>query len=354
MNYKILVVDDEAANLRLLERLFRHQFNVFTASSGAEALEILKLHDVALIITDQRMPEMTGVEFLKLTSELRPNTIRIILTGYTDVHALIEAINSGVVYKYVTKPWVNEDLQQTVVKALEHYETVKAHYELARQNKRLQLSLKTTLESFVNMAVQMLRLKSPDLPDHCRRTRDYAVEVGRQMGFDQHDLEQLSLAAYLHEVANIGIPNQILGKAKELTAEERQFVKQRFERELQILANVPDLEDIDLVIRYQHENYDGSGFLAGLCGEQIPLHSRIIAVANKYDEMVGLGQLPDASKGKAVDFLKAETYKKFDPEIVKVFCQLDSVRQNTDAAFLAAGNRMMNGRESLLRQEQLI
>jgi response regulator RpfG family c-di-GMP phosphodiesterase len=349
MNYKILVVDDEAANLRLLERLFRHKFNVFTALSGAEALEILKLHDVALIITDQRMPEMTGVEFLKLTSELRPNTIRIILTGYTDVHALIEAINSGVVYKYVTKPWVNEDLQQTVVKALEHYETVKCHHELNRQNKRLQLNLKTTLESFVKMAVQLLRLRSPKLPDHCHRTRGYAVAIGRRLAFDWQDLEQLSLAAYLHEVANVSIPDHILFKTTELTIEERQFVKQRFERELQILASVPDLEDIDLVIRYQHENYDGSGFPAGLCGEQIPLHSRIMAVANKYDELIGLGHLQDQSKSRALDYLKSETYKRFDPEIVKILCELESNNQNNEVT-----EKALVEKEDFVQQKQFI
>jgi DNA-binding NtrC family response regulator len=136
MSYKILIVDDEAANLRLLERLFRNQFTVFLASSGAEALEILKLHDVALIISDQRMSEMTGVEFLQLAAEMRPQTVRIILTGYTDINSLIEAINSGVVYKYVTKPWVNEDLQLTVVKALQHYETIKRNNLLDRLNDR--------------------------------------------------------------------------------------------------------------------------------------------------------------------------------------------------------------------------
>src|SRR5687767_320647 len=125
MSYKILIVDDEAANLRMLERLFRQEYSVITATSGAEALELLRLHDAALIISDQRMPSMTGIEFLKRSAEMRPHTVRIILTGYTDVNALVEAINSGVVYKYVTKPWVNEDLQLTVKRALQHYETLK-------------------------------------------------------------------------------------------------------------------------------------------------------------------------------------------------------------------------------------
>ena len=137
MSYKILVVDDEPANLRTLSRLFREDFEVFTATSGVEALELLKQHDVALLITDQRMPGMTGIELLKNTVSIRPRMVRIILTGYTDVDALVEAINCGQVYRYVAKPWSNDDLRLTVRRALEHYETNKKSYELELTNRRL-------------------------------------------------------------------------------------------------------------------------------------------------------------------------------------------------------------------------
>ena len=137
MKRKIIIVDDEPANLRVLERLFRNEYEVMTAESGAEALRLLQQHDVALIITDQRMPNMTGIELLKQTASLRPQLVRIILTGYTDVETLVEAINSGLVYKYVTKPWNNDELRLTISRALEHYETAKAHHELEMTNQRL-------------------------------------------------------------------------------------------------------------------------------------------------------------------------------------------------------------------------
>jgi two-component system sensor histidine kinase/response regulator len=137
MSNKILIVDDETANLRALERLFRDDYEVLTAGSGAQALELLGQHDVAVLITDQRMPEMTGIELLKKTVPLRPRMVRIILTGYTDVTALVEAINCGQVYRYVGKPWNNEELKLTVKRALEHYETNKKGYELTLTNERL-------------------------------------------------------------------------------------------------------------------------------------------------------------------------------------------------------------------------
>lgn len=142
MRYKILIVDDEASNLRALERLFRTEYDVLTAGSGADALSLLEHHDMALLIADQRMPEMSGVELMQRTARLRPHMVRILLTGYTDVDSLIEAINTGHVYKYITKPWNNDDLLLTVARALEHYETLKSRHNLQMINERLRARLR--------------------------------------------------------------------------------------------------------------------------------------------------------------------------------------------------------------------
>jgi len=131
---KILVVDDEPDNLDLLYRTFYQEFIVLRAESGTAALEILAREgDVAVIISDQRMPGMSGTEFLSLTATQYPDTIRIILTGYTDVEDLVEAINSGKVFKYVTKPWEAEALQALVRQALDTHNVLKTRtQELCR------------------------------------------------------------------------------------------------------------------------------------------------------------------------------------------------------------------------------
>ena len=141
MNYKVMIVDDEPANLRLLERLFRQDYTVIVSESGEEALRLLAQHDVALLITDQRMPNMTGIELLNQTETLRPHMVRMILTGYTDVGTLVEAINGGLVYKYLTKPWSNEDLRLSVSRALQHYEANRTRHELEMKNQRLSARL---------------------------------------------------------------------------------------------------------------------------------------------------------------------------------------------------------------------
>jgi response regulator RpfG family c-di-GMP phosphodiesterase len=146
MNYKIMIVDDEPANLRTLERLFRPDYQVVTAPSGAEALALLEQHDIALLLSDQRMPAMTGVELMIKTVAIRPHMVKILLTGYTDVGALIDALNSGLVYRYLTKPWNNDELRLTVSRALEHYEMMKSKHLLGMENQRLRARLREISE----------------------------------------------------------------------------------------------------------------------------------------------------------------------------------------------------------------
>lgn len=117
---KILVVDDEPDNLDLLYRTFYREYKVLRATNGPAALELLANEgDISVIISDQRMPMMSGTEFLSLTATQYPDIIRIILTGYTDVEDLVEAINAGKVFKYVTKPWEAEELKAVVRQALD-------------------------------------------------------------------------------------------------------------------------------------------------------------------------------------------------------------------------------------------
>jgi CheY-like chemotaxis protein len=127
---KMLVVDDEPDNLDLLYRTFRRDFRVFKADSGISALEVLSEEgEVAVIISDQRMPEMKGTEFLSKTVPDFPDTVRIILTGFTDVEDLVDAINSGQVYKYITKPWDPNELKVVVDRAAETYDLLKQRTE---------------------------------------------------------------------------------------------------------------------------------------------------------------------------------------------------------------------------------
>ncbi|QQS53077.1 MAG: sigma-54-dependent Fis family transcriptional regulator [Candidatus Competibacteraceae bacterium] len=137
--HALLIVDDEQEILRSLTLTFSGDYEVFTVSNGTEALALLARRDIALIIADQRMPEMTGVELLERTIEIKPNAIRMILTGYTDTAALVRAINQGHIYQYINKPWDRRELKLTVKLALERY-------DLAMENQRLLKELQVANE----------------------------------------------------------------------------------------------------------------------------------------------------------------------------------------------------------------
>lgn len=122
MKHTILAVDDEPANLRMLERLFHHEYKVLTATSGEQALDLLREADVSLIITDQRMPGMSETDLLRLSLASHPYAVKIILTGYTDIEALIDAINTSRVHKFVSKPWDPLTLREIVREAVESFQ----------------------------------------------------------------------------------------------------------------------------------------------------------------------------------------------------------------------------------------
>jgi signal transduction histidine kinase len=162
MKHTILCVDDEVDNVDALERLFRAKYKVLKATSGLEALKILDKNRVTLIISDQRMPKMTGVEFLTKSLSTHPDAIRILLTGYADIEVVIEAINSGQIYRYVNKPWDPVDLVNTIDKAVERYELGQ---ELMEKNRALQEALDElqTLDQAKNQFMVLVNheLKTP-------------------------------------------------------------------------------------------------------------------------------------------------------------------------------------------------
>ncbi|HEX7956042.1 MAG TPA: HD domain-containing phosphohydrolase [Pyrinomonadaceae bacterium] len=326
MTHKILLVDDEPANLRLLERLFRRDYEVMSAASGEDALRLLSQHDVALVITDQRMPGMTGVELLKRTAGMRPHMVRIILTGYADMEALVDAINCGHIYRYIAKPWDNEDLRLTVAQALKHYEANRSRYEAEEANGRLAGRLQAMTEGVVRAIADALEAKDRYVYGHARRVSGYASAIGRRLRLSVNTLELISLAALLHDVGKISTPDSVLLKPAALTEEERAVVRLHSERGARLLGAIPEMEEVAAAVRHHHENYDGSGYPKGLAGERIPLAARVVRVADAYDAMTSPRPFRDALDHEAAAReLTKGAGKQFDPEVVRAFCGLEAL-----------------------------
>mgnify|MGYP001197766729 CR=1 FL=1 len=147
----VLYVDDEIGNLTAFKASFRRDFNIFIAESAEEGINVLDQNEIEIILTDQRMPETTGIEFLQSIMEKYPEAIRIMVTGFSDIEAVIDAINKGKVYKYITKPWDNDSLKITINQAYEVYQLRKENKQLTQSliqsNKQLEFMLRQKLIS---------------------------------------------------------------------------------------------------------------------------------------------------------------------------------------------------------------
>jgi len=280
-----LLVDDEIAHVRLLNRVLGDEHEAFMAQSGQEAVDILKEHDISLIITDQRMPGMTGVQLLEQSLPIRPEAIKILLTGYTDVQALIDAINAGHVYKYIPKPWDADELKLTVRRALEAYELKENNTQLLKDLRIAFAQLEELSTGAIRALADALDAKCDYTSGHSLRVSRFAVMIGRKIGLSEETLKDIELAGVLHDIGKIGVPESILWKPAKLTPEEQKIMSQHPVTSAQIIGELSGLARTREYVLHHHEYIDGSGYPDGLVGEAIPLGARIILVADAFDAM---------------------------------------------------------------------
>jgi len=195
-SHAILIIDDEIENLKAIERTLAEIVTVHTTTSGEEGLEIVKKEAIQLVICDQRMPEMTGIDFLKELRRTHPDIIRIVLTGYTDVEDLIEAINEVGLYRYITKPWDNRELQLTVKRALEHFDLLAHNLRLTEELKRMNEELEKTVSK------RTLELKEANKKLENLALIDELTQIGNSRFFWKQLKSEMERAArYKHPVS---------------------------------------------------------------------------------------------------------------------------------------------------------
>jgi len=326
LKYKhtIAVVDDEASITKSLQRLFRKEgYQILTASSGQEGLEMFEKMEkrVSLIISDQRMPGMSGAQFLEKANDIFPDAIRFLLTGYSDMDAIVDAVNKGKIHRYLTKPWNDDDLILQVRQSLEQYELVlenrrllaltrkqnkelndfNQHLEekvqersqeiinknkqLSRLNKELESNLYNTVRAFVSLT----EMHAPTLAGHGRRVARLSQEISRFLDVDEKEIIHTEIAALLHDTGKLGFPKKLMDYGKiSWTSADKVLFRSHPEEGQRIVQFINKLDHVGLLIRCHHERYDGQGYPDQLGGDEIPLCSRIIAVADAYDKIVNL------------------------------------------------------------------
>ncbi len=316
--HKILVVDDEIPNLRLLRRVLSDEHDIIEAQGGAEAVEVLKNDYVSLIITDQRMPSMTGVQLLEQSIAICPDTIKILLTGYTDVQALVDAINAGHVYKYIAKPWDANELKLTVRRALEAFELKETNDHLLSELQIAIAELESVSVGTIRALADALDAKCDYTAGHSLRVSRIAVLIGRQMKLTDSELRDVELGGILHDIGKIGVPESILWKADKLTPEEREIMCKHPVKSAEIIGDLRGLVRAREYVKHHHEYFNGEGYPDGLAGEDIPIGARIIMVSDAYDAMTtDRPYRQSIGHDKAMAELTKMTGAQFDPKVVE-------------------------------------
>ncbi|MBI5682316.1 MAG: response regulator [Deltaproteobacteria bacterium] len=327
----ILFVDDGENILSSLYRLFRKEgYNMLKANNARDGLALFGKNKISLVISDHRMPEMEGVDFLAKVKEISPDTIRIMLTGYANMDATVSAINVSGVHRYITKPWDDNALKLTVRDLIEQCELKKENarlFELTeKQNKELKelneslerkvedrtRQLRESFFAFIRICVDLMELYDPHLSGHSKRVAKLSREIAVKMGLDSREIEFIESAALLHDIGIIGVPKEILKKDEDSMSDvEISLFRQHPIAGQDAIGELPDLKQIGLIIRSHHEGWSGRGYPDRLRGEEIPVGSRIISAANRFDNIFRLHD-----KKTAVIELKKERGIDLDPEAV--------------------------------------
>jgi response regulator RpfG family c-di-GMP phosphodiesterase len=352
----LLFVDDEPNILASLRRLFRNPaYRVFTGEGGRAGLAVLEKERVDLVISDMRMPEMTGAEFLAEVAKRWPGTIRILLTGYADLSSTIDAVNKGAIYRYVSKPWEDNDLRITVQQALEQQHlrrererltavVARQNAELRELNAGLEAKVKARTEE-IRQTADMLELAYKELKrsyveaipvfasfaelgegeraGHGRRVADMARALAELVGLGEEDVQNVYFGALLHDIGKLGMPGELLAKPfVAMSTEERaQIMRHPVIGQAAFMA-LDAMQDAARLIRHHHERFDGKGYPDKLTGEAIPVGARILAVVNEFDALQ-LGTLVEGqlTMPEARSFLVANRGTRYDPKVVDAFLQ---------------------------------
>lgn len=331
---RILVVDDDPGVCALLgEKLSRDGFECQTCSSGSGALELLAREAFDVLISDLRMPGMSGLELLKEVRVKYPPLTFLMATGENDVRVGVEAMKQGAA-DYLLKPFQLDAVVACVRRALEK-KRLELEVENYRQNleemveqrtKQLQAAMRRielTYDETLEALGAALDLRDNETAGHSRRVTQDSVEIATVMGVPGEQLKHMARGWYLHDIGKIGIPDAILLKPGKLAAEEREVMESHARIGYDLVSSIAFLAPAAEIVLTHQERWDGTGYPQGLAGQEIPIGARIFAVADTLDAMTSdrpyRRGLPFATAREEIERLAG---RQFDPEFVRVFLSI--------------------------------
>ncbi|MFC2158094.1 HD domain-containing phosphohydrolase [Acidobacteriota bacterium] len=336
--YRLLVIDDNQEVLKLMQLLLSDDYDLDLTNSAKDGLEIMKLKMSDLVLCDVMMPEMDGHQFCRTVKadETLKHTPVILVTARSGAEMLAEGIESGA-DDYIQKPFDSTELKSRVRSLLRMR---KAETELMLANRNLRMRTTDLVDrqrslflAMIKSLVSALEAKDEYTRAHSTRVTEHTLKIAKKMGLNERELQDLEMAAILHDVGKIAIPEKILNKKSSLNDEEFAIIKQHSVVGETILKPVMELNHIAKVIRHHHERYDGNGYPDGLKSLEIPIGSRIMMVADTYDAITS--QRP-YRKAEAHNYAVKEIVRcsgsQFDPEIVDHFIEVSQTFLDKDDA----------------------
>ena len=362
----LLLVDDEPNVLKALKRLFRSEdYRLHLAKNGTEGLEVLKREPIDLIISDMRMPQMDGAEFLAKAAEQWPEAIRILLTGFADIESTIAAVNKGKIYSYCSKPWEDHELKTLVGHALEQkrlqderqelfkiinrknseLKDLNAHLEdkveqrTAQLKKSLQCidqahnALKKQYTDSIKAFAKIIEMRPGIKSGRGKYIAEHARKVAHHMGMGDADARSVLYAGLLLQIGKMSLPDELLAQPyHSMSYTDKKLYLQHPLEGRTLLKGIGPLKEASELIYHQYEHYDGSGSPNALAGREIPLGSRILAVVRDYvsyldSSITGESMLIEQVK----NHLSAQKGRTYDPEVVDTFLNILSNTEPEDS-----------------------
>ena len=341
----ILVLDDDpVVLLAITETLEREKYNVQAFSNAREALIAMEQTHFATIISDQRMPEMTGLEFLDKCKHIQPTASRILITGVLTLNTVIEAVNRGEIFRFIAKPWIREEMLATVENAVQRFTLIEANQQLsadaldlneklvssnaalgekirelelqAKVFEKTNQSLEENFSHSLEICFRLIEAFHPVLGEQTKSVVSICREIAKSDLFTERESEVLVVSSWLYNLGRIGLPRELLTKSlndPQSLNEQEKTLLHHYPVYGQTLAGfVGALEEVGHSIRSHRERFDGQGFPDGYGREMIPAPARHLAVAVGFVECV----LP---KDQALEYIIRESGKSFHPEAVRLF-----------------------------------
>lgn len=326
MSAKILFVDDDVNLLASVKRNLRQQFDLETATGGEEGLAKIKANgSFAVVVSDRQMPGMDGIQFLSAVRREAPDAVRIMLTGNVDLDQAVRVVNEGNIFRFLIKPTPADVLSRVLGDAVTQHRLVIAEREL----------LNKTLNGSIKLLTDILSLVDTKSFGRAEQVRMLISELGPKVPLA--DSWEIRLAAMLSPIGYVTLPLETLSKARAgqpLSKVEHQLVEAVPDIAARLLANIPRLEEVAKITRYQHKNFDGSGFPSDdIKGHAIPAGARLLKILADLLTVQATGK----SRLESLDELSSRR-GRYDPDLI----------ESVKAAFGAVSEKTGDGLETVL------